>query len=111
MGSKVEMEAFIEKVEGGSLPANWETIYKAVDTDNGGCVNYCEFLAATLPDTVAKNEKFIHAAFRLLDVKVDNEIRGEDLEGFLGKGRHPREVLDAVIKEADVNNRGYLNFE
>lgn len=110
--SKEEFEGFIRKVEGGlGLPPDWETVFRAVDTNGMGTVNYGEFLAATLPTSLARDAGLIKAAFRLLDRSALGKLRGEDLELFFGPDRFPRELLDAVIQEADLNNRGYLTCE
>jgi calcium-dependent protein kinase len=67
---------------------------KSADTDGSGEINYTEFLAATIDQTVFLREDYLRTAFRLFDKdnsgKIDNEevvalLQGEELGNLVSK--------------------------
>ncbi len=46
----------------------------AADTDNSGTINYTEFIAATLEQSLFLKEQNLRNAFKMFDVNQDGKI-------------------------------------
>lgn len=67
---------------------------KSADTDGSGEINYTEFIAATIDQTIFLREDYLRTAFNMFDKdnsgKIDNEevvelLSGEDLGHLVSK--------------------------
>lgn len=77
-----------------------EELFRGVDIDGTGTLQYCEFVAATLEALGAIDEERLAEAFDRIDVDDTGYITVSDLRSFLGDDV-PTEYLDAIISEAD----------
>ena len=66
--------------------ANGENILellKSADTDGSGEINYTEFLAATIDQTVFMREDYLKTTFRLFDKDGSGKIDNEEVVALL----------------------------
>lgn len=83
--------------EGLKGKENGETlleIMKSADTDGSGEINYTEFIAATIDQTIFLREDYLRTAFDMFDKdgsgKIDNDevialLAGDDLKHLISK--------------------------
>lgn len=61
-----------------------EAIFKKVDSDRNGSINYTEFIAATMSQKIYLREDKIHQAFKLFDKNGDGMITADEIKEVLG---------------------------
>ena len=88
---------------------------QSADTDGSGEINYTEFLAATIDQTIFMREDYLRTAFRLFDKdnsgKIDNEevvalLQGEELGNLVSK-----DAIGKAMMEIDSNGDGEIDFQ
>jgi len=93
-----------------------EDIFKSVDSDGSGCLDYTEFLAATVELELVAQRDICKAAFRTFDLDGDGRITSEELREVLSSGCDPGRSpsagrVERMVKEADLNGDGCIDFE
>lgn len=58
-------------------------IIESIDTDHSGSINYTEFIASCLEQSVICKEDNMHMAFRLLDVDGSGKVSRKELRELL----------------------------
>jgi calcium-dependent protein kinase len=58
-------------------------LLKSADTDGSGEINYTEFLAATIDQTVFMREDYLRTAFRMFDKDNSGMIDSEEVLALL----------------------------
>jgi len=86
-----------------------EDIMDSVDCDGSGEIDYTEFLAATLEKQQYMDEDACWNAFSLFDLNCDGKITSSELKQMLDK-TSTRSAVE-LVKEVDVNNDGYVDFQ
>jgi calcium-dependent protein kinase len=94
----------------GYSDSEMEDIFHQVDINHTGCINYTEFLAATLTVQGRLLEQRIAEAFDQLDVDDSGYITRENLTHVLGKEATPAYV-DQIMAELDVDRCGKVGFK
>jgi len=97
-----------------SLPDNFEEIFTSIDTDSSGCMDYTEFIAATMETSFQHREDLCWAAFRVFDTDGDGTITTSELGMAMksaGKGALTDGQLSEIIKEFDQNGDGVIDFD
>jgi len=78
-----------------------EEMFRSVDTDNSGFIDYAEFVvAATSQSSLTSTEK-LHAAFRMFDKDGSGIITADEIREVLcfgGTNALSVEAVDAIIK-------------
>ena len=87
-----------------------DELFKNVDVDESGLIDYTEFLAATLEAHGNIEEERIREAFQVFDTDNSGYITKDELHQILGKKADPRYV-EALIEEADTNKDGKISFD
>jgi predicted HTH domain antitoxin len=77
--------------------------------DQTGEIKYCEFLAATIEATGAISAERLAEAFDRLDSDDSGYISADSLRELLGNNI-PQEEINAIIKEADLNNDNRISY-
>ena len=90
--------------------SNVEQIFKSIDTDNSGSIDYTEFIAASLDKNVYLQENKLYEAFKLFDVDGSGKISKEEIAYILGTGKKSSEI-DKLFKKYDTNNDGEIDFK
>ena len=83
-----------------------------VDADNNGCIDYSEFVMATLNKKNLLSEGRLKAAFDIFDKDHSGYIDASEIKMVLGKGKNlDEEVWQELIKEVDFNGDGEVSFK
>ena len=77
-------------------------IFRHLDEDNSGTIQYSEFLAATVQMQINLDEESLMGIFRKLDVSKTNDISLDDLEKALGS-MFSKEHIKELFSRADVD--------
>ncbi|KAF8768591.1 hypothetical protein HU200_007139 [Digitaria exilis] len=85
-------------------------LMEAADIDNSGTIDYIEFIAATLHLNKLEREEHLVAAFSYFDKDGSGYITVDELQQACREHNMPTAFLDDVIKEADQDNDGRIDY-
>ena len=88
-----------------------DAMFKAVDIDGNGSIDYTEFVMATMNEKDLITNERLKAAFRLFDKDGSGTISPDEIKEVLGLGENDNEMIDKLISEVDENNDGEIQFE
>lgn len=91
-----------------------EEMFRAVDTDNSGFIDYSEFVVAATNQTALTSQEKLHAAFRMFDKDGSGIISADEIREVLcfgGANALSAEAVDKIIKQVDENGDGEIQFE
>ena len=98
-----------------NLESDCEEIFKKLDMDNNGYIQYEEFVRAAVNKRKFLDEKILKFAFNFFDKDENGEISFEEIEKvFKSSVPDPKNVhlvLFKIINEVDSNNDGKISFE
>ena len=98
-----------EKIESKTLEMDVDRIYRNIDMDNNGFIQYEEFVRAAV-----SKEKILKFAFRYFDKDNSGEISRNELEAIFKQGvtdqTKIQEALDQIINEVDENRDGIIQY-
>lgn len=90
-------------------------IMLGADTDKSGTINYTEFLAATMEQSMYTREENLRNAFGMFDQDGSGKISIEEIKNILGASKYQSHISDEqwedLIKEVDIDGDGELDFE
>ncbi len=109
MLSLEEVKKAISQNKGISL-SNVEQIFKSIDTDNSGNIDYTEFIAASLDKNIYLQENKLYEAFKLFDVDGSGKISKDEIAYILGTEKKSKEI-EKLFKKYDTNNDGEIDFK
>lgn len=89
-----------------------DDIFKQMDTDQSGFIDYNEFVSASIDkEIVTQNEKLMEA-FKMFDKDNNGAISPQEIKDVLGfGGNYSEKEIDQLIKEADQNDDGEISFD
>ena len=91
-----------------------EEMFRSVDTDNSGFIDYTEFVVAATSKSNLTSQEKLHAAFKMFDKDNSGIISAEEIREVLcfgGSNSLSIEAVDAIIKQVDENGDGEIQFE
>jgi len=94
-----------------ALPEYFDAIFRSLDTDKSGHVDYIEFIAATMnvgAMTTARRQVLMQAAFRLFKADDSEGITAEKIESVLtsAKMKIPEEDVKQIMERFDTDKDG-----
>ena len=102
-------------INNDNLESDCEEIFKKLDMDNNGYIQYEEFVRAAVNKRKFLDEKILKFAFNFFDKDENGEISFEEIEKvFKSSVPDPKNVhlvLFKIINEVDSNNDGKISFE
>ena len=89
-----------------------EKMFRSVDTDNSGFIDYSEFVVAAMNEKqLCTNEK-LTAAFKMFDKDGSGIISADEIREVLGFGGNlDAKAIDDIIKQVDENGDGEISFD
>jgi len=89
---------------------NIEQIFKTIDTDNSGVINYTEFLAASIDKRIYLQEDKLRDAFKLFDEDKSGKISKSEISKVL-KFKKSGVEMTKLFEKYDLNGDGEIDFE
>lgn len=88
-----------------------EKLFIAIDANKNGVIDYSEFVAIFAEHHIFKTEKYLRMAFEKFDADKNGKINAQELRNILGGGSIvPIEKVERIIKQADTNGDGELDY-
>ena len=87
-----------------------EEIFKSIDTDGSGSIEYTEFISAFLDKSLYLRKEKLREAFSLFDVDHSGKINNEEIAKVLGMNKKSKEIR-TIIEKYDRNKDGEIDFD
>ena len=104
-----------KKIKSDTLEQDVATIYKNIDMDNNGYIEYEEFVRAAVSKERFLNENILRFAFRYFDKDDSGEITFDEIEEVFKQSiadkNKVHESLKKIISEVDINGDGVISFD
>ena len=109
------LKGLSSKINSSSLKDDVHEIYKNLDMDNNGFIEYEEFVRAAVNKEKFINVNVLRFAFRYFDKDGSGEITIDEIEEVFKKNiadkNKVHEGLKQIMKEVDINGDGMITFE
>jgi calcium-dependent protein kinase len=93
------------------IPTVIEHIMHELDINDNNCLDFSEFLMATLNYQLVLNDQILKQIFDSIDIKGNQSLRMEDIGAFLNlTGPEHAAELSTLVKEADKDGNGVITF-
>ena len=103
------------KIKSETLEKDVSEIYKNIDMDNNGFIEYEEFVRAAVSKESFMNDTVLRFAFRYFDKDGSGEITFEEIEELFKQSIPEKSdvhnILKQIIKEVDINGDGVITFD
>jgi calcium-dependent protein kinase len=86
-------------------------LFKTIDADKNGRIDYTEFLAATLERQTYLKKERLYEAFTILDKDNNGHISKKELMEVLKTEKQQEKEIEAYIKAADKNGDGVIDYK
>ena len=102
------------KIKSDTLAEDVDQIYKNIDMDNNGYIEYEEFVRAAVSKERFLNENVLRFAFRYFDKDGSGEITFDEIEAIFKESvtdkTNVHDSLKKIIDEVDTNGDGIISF-
>ena len=88
-----------------------DKIFKQVDTDGNGCIDFSEFVTVTVDKKKLLSKQRLKQAFKLFDNDGDGNIDIQEFKKVFQQVKADDDVWKQLITEVDENSDGEINFE
>jgi len=111
--SKDEVKAGYESHFGKALSDDdIDNMFKSVDADNSGTIEYSEFVVATMNEKTLMSTNNLQTAFKMFDKDGGGSISTEELKQVLAFGQNIDEAaVTKMIQQIDINGDGEISFD
>ena len=103
------------KIKSETLDKDVALMYKNLDMDNNGFIEYEEFVRAAVSKEYFMNDNVLRFAFRYFDKDDSGEITFDEIEDVFKKSISEKSdihnTLKQIIKEVDLNGDGVITFD
>lgn len=94
----------------------FEEIYKNIDLNNSGLIDYEEFVVASVTKNIFMRDNILRTAFYFFDKDNSGEITFDEIEIMFKEAVNDgktdvHQALKKILDEVDVNIDGKINFE
>lgn len=89
---------------------NFEEIFNSLDTDGSGCINYTEFIAATIDQKIYLKNERLFEAFKSFDKDNSGKISIKEIGSIINAQNEDFKNLEAEIKCFDINGDGEIDY-
>lgn len=110
------------EVKGAEETEELRRVLGEMDMDANGSINYTEFIAACLEESVELVHEKIYLAFRAFDMDNSGRISKDELKRILGskmgeargvehsKEQEKEKYWDELMRQADTNGDGEIDY-
>jgi len=116
--SKDELSKGIKSViqiSNEKLEEDVNKIFKALDTDNSGFIDFEEFVRAAIDKEKLLNEQTLKFAFQFFDKDGNGDITRDSIKNVFFPNINKNDVresrLQSIIKDVDTNGDGKISFQ
>ena len=105
-----------EQLENKITKEEFEEIYKNIDLNNSGFIDYEEFVVASVTKNIFMRDNILSTAFKFFDKDNSGEITFNEIEMMFKEAVNDgktdvHQALKKILDEIDVNIDGKINFE
>jgi calcium-dependent protein kinase len=115
INQKELLKGLQSKINSDTLEKDVEMIFKNIDGDNNGYIEYEEFVRAAVDKESFLQENVLRFAFRYFDKDNSGEISYDEIKEVFEESVSDKckveQALTKIIKEVDVNGDGRISFE
>jgi calcium-dependent protein kinase len=86
-------------------------LFKTIDSDKNGRIDYTEFLASTLKKKSYLRQERLYEAFTMFDKNNNGCISKKELMEVLRTEKQQEKEIEKYIKEADKNGDGEIDYK
>ena len=86
-------------------------LFKSIDVDQNGKIDYTEFLAATIQKKIYLQEEKLFEAFCKFDKDDCGKIKKEELMSVLNADPQQEGEIEKIIKEVDKTGEGSIDYK
>ena len=86
-------------------------LFKSIDVDQNGKIDYTEFLAATIQKKIYLQEEKLFEAFCTFDKDDCGKIKKEELMSVLNADPQQEGEIEKIIKEVDKTGEGSIDYK
>ena len=86
-------------------------LFKSIDIDQNGKIDYTEFLAATIQKKIYLQEEKLFEAFCTFDKDDCGKIKKEELMSVLNADPQQEGEIEKIIKEVDKTGEGSIDYK
>jgi calcium-dependent protein kinase len=110
--SKIELKQAFSEVQGTILAdIELDNIFKSIDHDNNGYIEYEEFLRATIDRDLLLSENNLKLAFNLFDLDQNGSISVDEIKTIIGGGRSiPDNVMMELLAEIEKTSDEEIDY-
>jgi calcium-dependent protein kinase len=110
--SKMELKQAFSDLLGTVLAdIELEAIFRSIDHDNNGYIEYEEFLRATIDKDLLLSEPNLQMAFNLFDIDKNGFISVDEIRATIGGGKNiPDNVMSQLLGEIDKKQDEEVNY-
>ena len=87
-----------------------EEIFRSIDTDKSGVINYTEFIASTMDQKIYLKEEKLYEAFKTFDKDGSGKISTDEVKQILKVENDDVQMVEEMIKSFDINNDGEIDY-
>jgi calcium-dependent protein kinase len=87
-----------------------EEIFKSIDTDKSGVINYTEFIASTIDTKIYLKEEKLYEAFKTFDKDGSGKISLDEVKQILKVQNDDTKAIEDMVKSFDIDNDGEINY-
>jgi len=89
---------------------DFQEIFNSLDTDGSGCINYTEFIAATIDQRIYLKNERLFEAFKNFDKDNSGKISVNEIGSIINLNKDDFKNLEEEIKKFDLNGDGEIDY-
>ena len=106
-----EMKHGLQKLKNNkNFDIDVKNIFKGIDTDNSGRIDYTEFLASSINQKEFLRQERLNEAFMMLDKKGTGKISKEEIKKALKLDNVNEKTIELYIQKYDLNGDGNIDY-
>ena len=90
-----------------------EKMFRSVDSDNSGFIDYSEFVVAAMNEKQLTTNDKLQAAFKMFDKDSSGMITPNEIKAVLtgGDNKVPNAIIESIISQVDQNGDGEISLQ